>query len=36
MRKNIKILRKKYEEIDEFEIIYNQHQIFCLFKAIEQ
>ena len=36
MRKNIKTFRKKYEEIDEFEVIYNQHQIFRLFKAIEQ
>ena len=36
MRKNIKTFRKKYEEIDEFEIIYNQHQIFRFFKTIEQ
>ena len=36
VRKNIKIFQKKYEEIDEFEVIYDQHQIFRFFKAIEQ
>ena len=35
VRKNIKIFQKKYEEIDKFEVIYDQHQIFRLFKAIE-
>ena len=36
IHKNIKTFRKKYEEIDKFEIIYNQHQIFHFFKTIEQ
>ena len=36
MRKNIKTFQEEYEEIDEFEVIYGQHQIFRFFKAIEQ
>ena len=36
VRKNIKAFREKYEEIGEFGAIYGQHQIFRLFKAIEQ
>ena len=36
MQKNIKTFWKKYKEIDEFKIIYNQHQIFRFFKTIEQ
>ena len=36
MRKNIKTFQEKYEEINEFKVIYDQHQIFRFFKAIKQ
>ena len=36
MQKNIKSFQEKYKEIDEFKIIYGQHQIFRLFKINEQ
>ena len=31
MRKNIKTFREKYEEINEYKVIYDWYQIFCFF-----